>query len=323
MSKKIMLAVGLVLAFSVLLFFGGKSLIKKNESSSKINVAYAADKAYVYSTIVSMVSVMENSKESTECDFTVLLSGEITDDDKAKFKSIESKYSNCKVNLIDMSGMFEDSEVRFWSQAMYYRLSLPEILNNESRCIYLDGDTIVRKDLTEMFNLNMNDSYVAGIRDFNEIINSESEHFKILGIPNLNSYVCSGVLVMNLEKIRNDNLTSVFEELVKQNNENKIFKFPDQDIINKACYGHIFTMPFKYGALAHTDLTMPYGKSEYAKWASNKKDWEEGRKDPTVVHFTGTKPWKEVYSDLCKEWWNYAEKTGFGNEIESNYPNVK
>ena len=323
MSKKIALAIGLVLAFSVLLFLGGKSLVKKNESSNKINVAYAADKAYVYPTLVSMVSVMENAKKSTECNFTVLLSGEIADDDKAKFKSIENKYSNCKVNLIDMSGMFEDSEVRFWSQAMYYRLSLPEILSNEGRCIYLDGDTIVRKDLTEMFNLNMNDSYVAGIRDFNEIINSESEHFKVLGIPNLNSYVCSGVLVMNLEKIRNDNLTSVFEELVKQNNENKIFKFPDQDIINKACYGHIFTMPFKYGALAHTDLTMPYEKSEYAQWASNKKDWEEGRKDPTVVHFTGTKPWKKVYSDLCKEWWSYAEKTGFGNEIESNYPNVK
>ena len=320
-KRKVILTVGFILAFVALIF--ATKFFKNDEIPSKVNIAYASDKAYVYPTLISMVSVMENAKKSTECDFTVLLSGEITDGEKEKFKSVEKKYSNCKVNLVDMSGQFDSSEVRFWSRAMYYRLSLPEILSDEKRCIYLDGDTIVRKDLTEMFNLNMNDYYVAGIRDFNEIINSTSEHYKVLGIPNLNSYVCSGVLIMNLEKIRNDNITAVFGDLVKQNDTNKTFKFPDQDVINKACYGHIFTMPFKYGALAHTDLTTPYEKNEYAKWASNKKDWEEGRKDPTVVHFTGTKPWVQVYSGLCKEWWNYAEKTGFGNEIKNAYPDVK
>lgn len=327
MSKKnkVILTAGFILAFVALIFATKffKNKASNDEIISRINIAYASDKAYVFPTLVSMVSVMENSKKSTECDFTILLSGEITDSDKEKFKSVEKKYSNCKVNLVDMSGQFDGSEVRFWSKAMYYRLSLPEILSNEKRCIYLDGDTIARKDLSEMFNLDMNDYYVAGIRDSNEIINSKSEHYKVLGVPNLNSYVCSGVLIMNLEKIRNDNITAVFGELVKQNDANKMFKFPDQDVINKACYGHIFTMPFKYGALAHTDLTVPYSKSEYAQWASNKKDWEEGRKDPTVVHFTGTKPWVEKYSDLCKEWWNYAEKTGFGNEIKNAYPNVK
>ncbi len=117
MSKKnkVILTAGFILAFVALIFATKffKNKASNDEIISRINIAYASDKAYVFPTLVSMVSVMENSKKSTECDFTILLSGEITDSDKEKFKSVEKKYSNCKVNLVDMSGQFDSSEVRF------------------------------------------------------------------------------------------------------------------------------------------------------------------------------------------------------------------
>ena len=100
---------------------------------------------------------------------------------------------------------------------------------------------------------------------------------------------------------------------------NKKFKFPDQDALNKACYGHILTLPFKYGALFHAGLNEPFAKSEYAQWASNKTDWEEGRKKPVVLHFTGDKPWVKIASDFHKEWWTYADKTNFKDEIHARY----
>ncbi len=170
-----------------------------------------------------------------------------------------------------------------------------------------------------MLEINMDNYYIAGVRDFNEYINKKSTHYKNIGIPNLDSYVCSGVLIMNLEKIRNDNLNSTLNKLISENDKNKTFKFPDQDALNVACYGHILALPFKYGALAHTGFSTSYNESEYAQWASNQKDWDEGRTDPHVIHFTGEKPWNKIYSDFCKEWWNYANITVCKKEISEKY----
>lgn len=295
--------------------------VKNNNQKNEVCVAYSTDENYLYPTLVSMESLMENCNKNTFCKFTVLIAPEVSEEDQNIIKSIEKNFSNCNVNIVNMGGQFDSSEVKFWSRTMYYRLNLPEILKDEKKCIYLDSDTIVRKDLSSMFNLDMSNYYIGGIRDINRYINSTSDHYKLLGIPNLNSYICSGVLLMNLEKMRNDNLGKVFEEIIKENDVKKTFKFPDQDALNKVCYGHILTLPFKYGALAHAGFENSYEESEYAKWASNEKDWDEGRKDPTVLHFTGNKPWNKNYSKFCDEWWKYADATKYKEKIHEKYSN--
>ena len=297
-----------------------KEVLSQNNFKNKINIAYSTDENYIFPTLVSMTSLMENADNDSLCNITILISKGVSKEDKNKLKSIEKNYSNCKVSLVDMNNQFENSEKNFWSTAMYYRLNLPQILNEEKRCIYIDGDTIIRKSLTEMYSFSLDDYYIAGVRDFNGYINSESSYHQTLDISDLNSYICSGVLIMNLEKMRNDNLNEVFEKLVEENNSKKIFGFPDQDILNKACYGKILCIPFKYGALVHTNFENSFADSDYAKWASSEEEWEEGRKDPVIVHFTGPKPWTSLSSRFSNEWWQYAEKTNYKNEIKRVYP---
>lgn len=300
--------------------------LKKHNSVNQVNsvrrdicVAYSTDNNYIYPTIVSMTSLMENANKDTFCKFTILTADNVTEEDKGKIKTVNNHYPNCSINIVDMGQQFSNSAVKNWSKAMYYRLNLPEILTNEKKCIYLDGDTVVRKDISDMFEIDMNNYYIAGVRDINSYINKKSDYYKVLGIPNLNSYVCSGVLIMNLEKMRNDNLHKTLDKIITENDIKKTFKFPDQDTLNSACYGHILALPFKYGALAHIDFSKSYGESEYAQWVSNQKDWEQGRKDPSIVHFTGTKPWVSIYSDFCKSWWDYVKKTDFQKEISEKY----
>ncbi len=267
-----------------------------------------------------MTSLMKNANKNTFCKFTVLTADNVTEENKEKIRTVGKHYSNCNISIVDMGQQFSNSCEKQWSKAMYYRLNLPQILKDEKICLYLDGDTIVRKDISDMFKINMDDYYIAGIRDFNKFINKESNYYKNIGISNLDSYVCSGVLIMNLEKMRNNSLSSTFDKLITENDKKKTFEYPDQDILNIACYGHILTLPFKYGALAHViDPPKSYSKSEYAQWASNQKDWDDGRINPSIIHFTGTKPWKEVYSNFCKEWWNYAGKTDFKKDISEKY----
>ena len=231
-NKRFLIFSGILLisfTMGVLIFKGqSKETLSKNNFINKVNIAYSTDENYIFPTLVSMTSLMENSNKDTFCKIIILISKGVSEKDKSTLKSIEKKYNNCKVNLVDMNNQFENSEEIYWSTAMYYRLNLPQILQNEKRCIYIDGDTIVRKDLSEMYNLNLDDYYIAGVRDFNWKVNSESNHYIALEIPDLNSYVCSGVLVMNLEKMRNDNLSETFKKLVEENNDKKIFHYPDR-----------------------------------------------------------------------------------------------
>ncbi len=91
-----------------------------------------------------MTSLMENTDKNIYCKFTVLTSDNVTAKNKEHIKAINKSYPNCSTNIVDMGRQFSTSEEKFWSKAMYYRLNLPEILKNEKKCLYLDGDTMVR-----------------------------------------------------------------------------------------------------------------------------------------------------------------------------------
>ena len=46
--------------------------------------------------------------------------------------------------------------------AVYYRLELSNLINNEDKIIYLDVDTVTHKDLTEFYNIDMGKNYYMG-----------------------------------------------------------------------------------------------------------------------------------------------------------------
>ena len=60
---------------------------------------------------------------------------------------------------------FRGANTKRYPMATYYRLLLAELLPDLNRIIYIDGDTLVYQDLTEMFNLVMGDNIVLGFVD--------------------------------------------------------------------------------------------------------------------------------------------------------------
>lgn len=309
------------------LAFNNRSKIMRaylETTCNKIYVAYSTDTNYIFPTLVSMTSLMENANKKTFCKFYIL-HNEINDKDKEKLNSISSRYRNCTVNLVDMKNEFSNSYLGGWATPMYFRILLPDIIGDQNHCLYLDGDTIVRHDLKDLFKTDISNFYIAGVRDWNGYINKDTKYYDFLGIKDLQSYVCSGVLLMNLEKMRNDKVCSKLKDLVSQNDKNdkdKKFHFPDQDAFNKGCYGYIKPLSFKFGALTHAINND--NEKAYIEWIrSSQSEFDEMKNDPTIVHFTGGKPWSKIHENVkkfCEEWWKYAEKTGYGKEISEKYP---
>ena len=111
-----------------------------------------------------------------------------------------------------------------WSKTIFYRLLLQDILPNENKVLYLDCDTLVYKDLNEIYNYNIADKYYTGML--------EEENRNIKGYI-IKYYINSGVLLINLDNLRKDNIyTKIIEYLTMNNNT---LTFHDQDTINAVC----------------------------------------------------------------------------------------
>ena len=114
------------------------------------------------------------------------------------------------------------------------------------------------------------------------------------------NYVYAGVLLMDLQLIRDEQLEKEFLKYI-----DKGYMYQDQDIINKCCYGKIGKIPLKYNYLnRHMGLEGLLYNTIYSD-----EEIDEAKKGEVIIHFPGkNKPW--IYP-RCKGgdiWWNYANK---------------
>ena len=122
--------------------------------------------------------------------------------------------------------------------ASFYRIISGNLIKNVKKIIYLDGDTLTYNDLNEMYNLNITNIYFKGIR---EIVDDNYE----IGI-NKTKYICAGVMLMNLELIRAENVFSKFRDYYYKYYKKGIF-YGDQHIINYLFKDKIGFLPPKFG----------------------------------------------------------------------------
>lgn len=272
--------------------------------TNDIPVAMSVDDRYANMAVVVLTSLLENTNPNTFYDIHILVPGDLKSSSVKKFDNFQTKYTeNCKIDLVSMGVKYKNVSSNLWGSAVvYYRLQASSVFFNLKKCIYVDGDVMVRCDLSEMYNINIEDWYVAGVHE-----TTTSQHrieCRELGIPNVNECVCSGVLLMNLEKIRKDNLEEKFSKLIEEKGEVVSKHNVDQSVINAVCHGKILFLP--------NSLIL---NINVRKYYPDGKDWE--KKNPTVVHFNWVpKPWRSPeHSIFHKEWWVYARKTGFYDEV--------
>lgn len=75
----------------------------------------------------------------------------------------------------------------------YARLFVQDNIK-ENKVIYLDCDTIVETELTELWDIELEDNWIAGVQDL-----LPSYLIKAIGMDSNERYINSGVLVINLK----------------------------------------------------------------------------------------------------------------------------
>lgn len=312
--KRFFSLVLLFLSFSLFLNVSGAE-----NTEITIPIAMTPDNNYVYPTIVAMTSILENKNDSTHIDFNILISDDVTDENKNRLRSLGGMYKNSSVKLIEMKDTFKDSYHRWLPVSAYYRLLLANLLPQYDKVLYLDGDTFVRRDLKNMYDLNLGDNYIAGVKDYPVICWRPADYAKRLGVGSINQYINSGVLIMNLKKIREDKLENKFKNFIPELKDRGV-SFYDQDVLNAVCYNKIKHVDLEYNAMQH--FSYDYNKETKLLNCYSAKEMGKAYDDPTIVHFAGgNKPWKNKNIRFYDEWDKYrkiAEEKIYGTPSLKN-----
>lgn len=287
---------------------------KNNDHSAYNNIipiVLASDEngaAYMYVTIESTAA---NSNKNTFYDFYLLVPKNFPNNLENIFYTLSCKYPNINISFINMGNEFSDLKLNIEHTASptYYRLKIADLLPQYKKVIYLDTDVIVKKDLTEYFNIDLEDNFVAGVIATAFLLSPTfPKYYKSISSKTMSNYINAGVIILNIEKIRNENMTEKLCEMSKNN-----YRTQDQDVINIAFHDKIKVLPFKYNYMTKYAKNIIDNDPALIKIYSE-DNMKEANENPVIIHYADKiKPWKDETSFKAQDWWLYAKNTPFYN----------
>ena len=258
---------------------------------NRIPVVMSVDAHFITPLKVAVYSICENC-EDRNIDLTILCAPDLGEPEKNRVYELCDHFSNLTIRFycIEPEDFKYATTFAHFTLATFYRLAIMDIIPDD-KCLYLDGDMVIRANIKELYDLDISEYYVAGARDNGFSVTPEYllRHCEQCGIDNVSHYINAGVLVINLSRLRKAGLKEKFFEETKTP-----YPFVDQDILNKVCVGGIKLLDWRY------DYINRYQLSEV--------DWElEG--EWKIIHYAGRyKPWKHLRLRGADIWWEYARK---------------
>jgi len=231
-----------------------------------INICLACDDNYAQYAGVTVASILANAASEDNLHIYIL-DGGISEQHKTEIFSLKS-IRDCDITFVSINEeLFESYRKirtpKHISIATFYRLKLASLLPYIDKIIYLDCDIVVNTSLAELFNIDLDGYYIAGVLDIGKKLLKKNP-----------CYVNAGMLVMNLQKFRKDGLEQRFLEYATDNIEN--IKYGDQDIINNVCNGCVKLADERWNVQS-SNFT---NRSSYTH-------------NPKIIHFIAKKkPWQ-------------------------------
>jgi lipopolysaccharide biosynthesis glycosyltransferase len=169
-----------------------------------------------------------------------------------------------------------------FAPSIWLRIFLPELLGESDRVLYLDSDLIVTDDLAPLWETTIGDQLVGAVT--NPIYPFMRPHFRLdLGIDRAQDYFNSGVLLMNLERMRREDFTNQVREFARARPG---LGAPDQDALNVMCRNRWLKLHPRWNVQSTLFELKP------AQLPLAPEQVAEALAAPAVIHYIGpSKPW--------------------------------
>lgn len=279
--------------------------IQKNDcsfiSDKPVNIVYITDSRYTPPTMVSMYSAIMNKCPESKYNFYIVAENISPADEKAILKLKNLSPQTININIIPQTEPdlpYENMQRFLQYKVGMHKIYLPEILQEIDKVIYMDGDTLVLKDLHQLFAIDVKSQYAAVAKD--GIYYRFPKEMAEMGLTKRGFYFNSGVMLYNLKMQRQDMITSQLVEYIKTHKD----FFGDQDVLN-VVFGHkLKLMSYRYNCIStffeEDDLSF---LSEYFGERLPQKTFDI-YENATILHYAGDKPWQDKYKpEYLKELW--------------------
>ncbi|MBR6743977.1 MAG: 1-acyl-sn-glycerol-3-phosphate acyltransferase [Clostridia bacterium] len=268
-------------------------------NENRIPIFYACDDNFVKYTIVSLTSMIENASKDHCYQIYVLhtfISAEM------KEKLLELQNENFEITFCDVTDHLETIYDRlpirdYYSKTTYYRLFIAEMFPEYKKAIYIDSDTIVQGDISELYAIDIGDAYVGACHEQAMVqVDAYGTYVeKVIGISRHN-FFNAGMIVINCDQFREHH---VLDKFISHLHVYDFVVTQDEDYLNLICKDRVHWLDQRWNTEIFGNIPYPI---------------EEGN----ILHYIMTsKPWH--YGD-CRHgdiFWKYAAKTSVYEEIKA------
>lgn len=209
----------------------------------------------------------------------------ITEEDRKSLENVvKEKNKNSQVKLILLGDEFKNwiinsqNKLSIYTPYTFLRLFADKIEGIPNKLIYLDTDMMLNGDIKELFDIDISEYELGVVLDRYGHIFIRPKYFN------------AGMLLMNMQKIKETNLF----ERVKEMCLNKKMGFPDQTALNKCAKKKLY-LPRRFNEQGNLrDDTIIQHFSKRIKWLP-------------YFHTQNVKPWQIEKVHCLYHWHNYDD----------------
>lgn len=279
-------------------------------------VVLSTDENFVPPAGVMISSLLEVSSPEFFYDIVVLDNG-MSPESREMLERLTTTIDHAAVRFCDVANLLDGASVHGpYSKAAYLTVFIPYLFRTHEVVLYLDCDMIVRKDVSELFDTEFDNEYVAGTRDvgipalargraplrFKGRTTSWKRYAARLGFTDKDyeDIVNAGMLVYNIPAFVRDDFAAL------RNAEQHVrygYLLVDQCVLNLLLRDRV-----KYLHMRWNFQVQNWGSPRLLSWFA--KEYREAESDPAILHYiTHFKPWRNVHTLHTEAFWRIARKT--------------
>jgi len=273
----------------------------------QIPIVFITDNNYALPTGVAITSLIINKKPETIYKIHVIVTNDVTEENKEKL--LTNGKENVSIDLIEIDISFLEKYRKPTHPVPpcgLLKFKIPGLFPQYDKMIYLDGDILVKDDLTEFFNIDISNFYLGAVSDFPALkwIHSNKRMYQ-------KDYFNSGVLLLNTKLMINNNFEERAFQIKDENYDLKYFM--DQDVFNLITEENVFYFHIKYNAMINiyksffSDIIAEFNLHYNTLYDS----YDDLYHDTVIVHLPSIKPW--IYKNVFyhNEWMQYFKQSPF------------
>jgi lipopolysaccharide biosynthesis glycosyltransferase len=260
----------------------------KERTGKPVHIAFGADARFAPAMGVAISSILLNNSHINIV-FHVIAT-QLPPADLQRLQAL-TEHHGVELCLHMIDNLAFGIAAPLFSCAAYYRLLISSLFRGVAqRVLYLDADIICLGDISELNDLDIGDAIVAAAVDPGI---TSSPHKLTIGLPPDATYFNSGVLLLDLGRWDEHDITRKTIDLLMQNKGK--FRSFEQDALNFLLLGKVAPLPSKWNTL-WTELN-PKGhipsETIFLHYVAFKPwyEWSPNFNEPTFKKYRKLSPW--------------------------------